>query len=112
MLEHGTRTTYQRQHCRCTPCKAAEAAYRSNLRLRKAKGQPILGALVSAVEARRRVRQLKLEEYPIARVERMGGWSPRTLQLDRQEQIRLSTLVRIRRVASFAMLEGADSASV
>jgi hypothetical protein len=55
---------------------------------------------------------LKREEYPIARVERMGGWGPRTLQLQRQEQIRFSTLVRIRRVATFAMLEGADAASV
>lgn len=107
MREHGTRKTYQREHCRCTLCRAANAAYIADLRAKHLKGKPILGALVSPVEARRRVRQLKLEEYPIARVERMGGWSPRTLQLDRQEQVRLSTLLRIRRVASFAMLEGA-----
>lgn len=105
--DHGTRARYQ-AGCACTPCKAAEAAYRSDLRKKHLKGLPILGLLVSPVEARRRLRQLKLEEYPVARVERMGGWGPRTLQLDRQQLIRLSTLIRMRRVAAFAMLAGAD----
>lgn len=109
-MTHGTRTAYQKG-CACTPCRAAEAAYRAQLRVRKAKGLPLLGALVSPVEARRRVRQLKLEEYPEPRIARMAGWrEPRSRQVrfGQRERIRLWTLLRIRRVAQFAMLEGAD----
>lgn len=104
---HGTRSSYQ-AGCDCLPCKAAEAAYRADLRRRHLKRLPILGALVSPVEARRRVRQLKLEEYTVARIAQLAGWRNGRVQLGQRERIRLSTLVRIRRVARFAMLEGAD----
>lgn len=109
MLNHGTRRTYQREHCRCTLCRAAEATYRSNLRLRKAKGQPILGMLVSAVEARRRVRQMKREGYPETRIAAMAGWRDRRARhVQLSKSIRVSTLQKIQRVAVFAMLEGAS----
>lgn len=115
---HGTRACYQRG-CTCTPCKAAEAAYRSDLRLKHLKGLPVLGALVSPLEAQRRVRQFKLEGYVLhdetglekPSVERLGRWRPRSLQLSRSECIRLSTALRIHRLARWAMLEGADSAA-
>lgn len=109
-MTHGTRATYQ-SGCACTPCRAAEATYRTQLRQRKAKGLPLLGMLVRAVEARRRIRQLKLEGYPTTRIAAMAGWADhrsRHIQFDEQARIRLSTLLRIRRVAAFAMLEGAD----
>jgi hypothetical protein len=104
---HGTRACYQRG-CPCTPCKAAEAAYRADLRLKRLKGLPILGALVSPVEARRRVRQLTGEGYTKARVAAMAGWQNGHLQFGAHQRIRLATLLRIRRVAIFAMLEGAE----
>lgn len=104
--DHGTRARYQRG-CTCTPCKAAEAAYRANLRVKHLKGLPVLGVLVSPVEARRRVRQLTGEGYTKARVAAMAGWQNGHLQFGAHERIRLATLLRIRRVAIFAMLEGA-----
>lgn len=110
--QHGTRTCYQ-AGCKCTPCRAAEAAYRASLRTRHAKGLPILGALVSPVEARRRIRQLKGEGYPETRIASMAGWRDgrsRHVQLKDVPRIRLFTLLRIRRVAVFAMLEGVDLA--
>lgn len=110
-LPHGTRSTYQRLGCRCVPCKAAEACYRSSLRGRKARGLPLLGALVSAVEARRRIRQLKREGYSKRRIAHMAGWKNGHIQVGGRPLMRLRTLARVRRVAVFAMLEGADEPS-
>jgi hypothetical protein len=112
---HGERRTYQAgctsgpDGTACTLCRAAEAAYRANLRQRHLKGLPVLGLLVSPVEARRRVRQLKLEGYTAARIAAMAGWRNGHLQFGDRERIRLLTLLRIRRVAHFAMLEGVES---
>lgn len=106
-MTHGTRAAYQ-SGCACTPCRAAEATYRTQLRQRKAKGLPLLGMLVRAVEARRRIRQLKLEGYTAARIAHMAGWKDRHLQVGDRDCVRLATLIRIRRVARFAMLEGTD----
>jgi hypothetical protein len=61
---------------------------------------------VSAVEARRRIRQLKLEGYTETRIAHMAGWKDRHLQTGDRDFVRLKTLARIRRVATFAMLEG------
>lgn len=107
---HGSRSTYQ-GGCRCTPCRAAEASYRALLRQRHLHGRPILGHLVSGVEARRRVRQLKLEGYTATRIAEMAGWHNGHLQFTDRPLIRLKTLLRIRRVARFAMLEGTDAAA-
>jgi hypothetical protein len=104
---HGTRSLYQ-AGCRCLPCRAANAAYAAQLRARHVRDLPTLGQLVSPQQAARRVRQLKLEGYSEARIAAMAGWKNRHLQLDRGLRIRLSTWLRIRRVARFAMLEGED----
>lgn len=101
----GMRSSYQ-AGCRCVPCRAAEAIYRAKLRKRKAKGLPLLGALISPVEARRRIRQLKGEGYTKARIADMAGWKNRHVQLGRQQRLRLATVLRIREIAKFAMLEG------
>lgn len=106
-MTHGARASYQ-AGCKCLLCKAAEAAYRSSLRLRKAKGLPLLGSLVSAVEARRRIRQFKREGYSKRRIAHMAGWKNGHIQVGGRQRMRLRTLARIRRVASFAMLEGAE----
>jgi hypothetical protein len=110
---HGTRACYKRG-CTCTPCKAAEAAYRADLRLKRLKGLPVLGVLVSPVEARRRIRQLKTEGYPETRIASMAGWADgraRHVQLGAARLIRFFTLRRIQKVADFAMLEGTDGAA-
>lgn len=60
-VTHGTRSCYQRERCRCRPCRAAEAQYRARLRWRHRKGLAILGAVVSAVEPWRQLRLLKAE---------------------------------------------------
>lgn len=112
-MTHGTRGQYQ-AGCSCLPCRAAEATYRTSLRARHRHGLPILGALISPVEARRRIRQLKGEGYPVTRLEAMRGHRrlPRVLvnmTLDPQRvRIRLATLLTIRRLAQHAMLEGVD----
>jgi hypothetical protein len=105
--DHGTRARYQ-LGCRCLPCRASNACYIAQLRGRKARGLPLLGALISPVEARRRIRQLKLEGYTETRIAQMVGWRDRHLQCTAHARIRLRTLLRIRRVAAFAMLEGVD----
>ena len=101
----GTRGTYQ-AGCRCFACRVAESTYRAQHRRRKAKGLPTLGMLISPVEARRRIRQLKLEGYTKARIAAMAGWRNRHIQFSPRQRIRLATLLRVRRVARFAMLEG------
>lgn len=67
-MTHGTRRMYQRGNCRCTPCRAANAAYLSAYRLRKATGRPLLGAKVSAAPAVRMVKALAVEGFTEAEV--------------------------------------------
>lgn len=105
--DHGTRSRYQ-AGCTCLPCRAAEAGYRAHLRGRQARGLPTLGLLISPATASRRIRQLKLEGYTVARIAALAGWKDRHIRLDRGVRIRLCTYLRIRRVAMFAMLEGDD----
>lgn len=117
-VDHGTRSRYQ-AGCRCVPCRAAEAIYRAKLRKRKVKGLPPVGRVVSAIEARRRVRQLLREGYTRARLAEMagrkGGHLPPVLsnmRIDpKRAGIRLRTHLLIRRIAIEAMLEGVDEAS-
>jgi hypothetical protein len=47
-MEHGTRTAYQRDHCRCLPCRAANTAYQARYRGKVARGEPLPRAIVSA----------------------------------------------------------------
>lgn len=105
--DHGTRARYQ-AGCRCTPCRAAEAVYRRQLRGRHARNLPTLGQLINPRDAARRIRQLKLEGYTETRIAQMAGWRDRHLQFRGRASIRLRTYLRIRRVARFAMLEGHD----
>lgn len=105
--DHGTRSRYQ-AGCTCLPCRAANAVYAANLRGRKARHLPLLGALISPKDAARRIRQLKLEGYTAARIAQLAGFKDRHLQFTAHSRIRLRTYLRIRRVARFAMLEGHD----
>lgn len=106
-MSHGIRAIYQKG-CRCLLCRSAEASYRAALRRRHLRQLPILGTLISPVEARRRIRQLRNEGYTKDRIAQMAGWRDGHLRCATSDRIRLATLVRIRRVARFAMLEGAE----
>jgi hypothetical protein len=68
---HGTRARYQKG-CRCTPCRAAEAGYRADLRRRHQRQLPILGRCISASEAWARVRVLRQEQFTDQQI---TGWA-------------------------------------
>lgn len=107
-MQHGTRPDYQKG-CRCTPCRAAEAAYRHQLRAKHLKGLPVLGQLVSASEAWARIRILKQEGFVPAQI---TGWrDPRHLPLRSftpGQRVRLSTLLRLRRLCQLYLIQDED----
>jgi glycine/D-amino acid oxidase-like deaminating enzyme len=96
-MTHGQRATYQ-HGCRCLLCRAAEATYRRQLRRLKAHGKQPLGALISAAEARRRIRQLQAEHVTKAAIARLLGHAHPILQLDRPA-VTVRTHLRLRRIA-------------
>jgi len=67
--DHGTRRRY-RHGCRCTRCRAANADAQAKRRHAHRHGATLLGAVVKATEARRRLQQLQAEQVPIA--QRLG----------------------------------------
>lgn len=92
-MTHGTRARYQRHHCRCLPCRAAEAAYRSGLRRRHLLGLPILGQLVDAEPSRRMLRVIRGEYFGKQQTIRAFGYAQPYLQWGRR--IRRSTAARV-----------------
>lgn len=102
---HGDRRTYQAgctsgpDGTPCTPCRAANAAYISQLRQRHAMGKPILGALVPALETWRLLRQLKPECLPqtYGAIALLLGYGYPMLQFGRQ-RIRERTRRRVQRL--------------
>lgn len=105
-MTHGTRRDYQRG-CRCTPCRAAEAAYRSSLRRLRASGKQPLGAKVSAVDTWRKIRQFKSEQFTQAEIARRLGLQSPQLQFDRK-RITLATSLKVARFYRLVILEGQD----
>lgn len=97
--EHGTYAAY-RGGCRCVRCKAAAADYRRDLRGRRARGLPVLGSIVSAVEAGRIVRQLHGEGFTRARIARELGHKHPILQLHRGRGAKatMRTILRYRQL--------------
>lgn len=79
---HGERRMY-RSGCHCTPCRAAEAAYRANLRSRHARGRPILGAHVAAGDTWHLLRQLKPEFGSYGAIALLLGYGYPMLQFGR-----------------------------
>jgi chorismate-pyruvate lyase len=72
-VTHGTRATYKRFHCRCLPCKAAEAAYRQALRRLQAQGTRPLGSLIDAATTRQLVKGMRIEGFTFAEIARRLG---------------------------------------
>jgi hypothetical protein len=108
MGDHGCRRTYQAQHCRCTPCRAANAAYVAHLRRQHLQGHPPLGTLVPAGEARRFVRQLEAEGIPEPAIAATLGLASPRLRLPRTGRITLRKALKIRWVVRTRLILGAD----
>lgn len=94
---HGVRWTYQ-QGCKCVPCRAAEARYRSELRKRHAKGLPILGSILPAADAARMVRSIQIEGYRRRQLAEQAGLHRNTLPgLKPSQLVQLRTILRVKR---------------
>jgi hypothetical protein len=104
---HGTRRTYQ-DGCSCTPCRAAEATYRARLRSRHARGLPILGALVSASETWRRIRQLRPELDTQGEIARRLGLKRPIVELHTGPDAKttMRTLLRVKRLHRLILTGG------
>lgn len=89
---HGERATYK-TGCKCTPCRAAEARYRSDLRHAK---HQALGALVRAEDAARMVKSLLAERYQRQQIAQVAGLHRHRLKLKPSQRVRLSTVLRVR----------------
>lgn len=105
--DHGTRSRYQ-SGCHCVACRVAEAMYRKTLRGKHVKGLPILGAIISAVEAHRKIRQLKAERLSKAEIARRLGLKRPILEWH-PERIRIKSALRLHRLIRELMLEGGEA---
>lgn len=103
-MTHGTRRDYK-AGCRCTPCKAAEARYRANLRWLHRVGKQPLGAKVSAVDTARRIRQLLIERMTKASIAKELGLKRPILELHTgpNARVTLRTALLIKRLHRLKM---------
>lgn len=100
---HGTRARYK-LHCRCTPCKAAEASYRAALRQRHAKGAQLLGRRVPASPAWKIIDHLLRENFTLGQIARLIGCKRPILEINR-ETVEIRTLARLQRLYRLRYLE-------
>ena len=110
-MTHGTRPTY-RTGCRCTPCRAANAAYWRAWHAAHHTGRPRLGARVSAVEAQRLIRLL-LIEWRAQRgakglLSAARGLRRHLARLRQQDRVTLRTELKIRQFYRARMLANPD----
>lgn len=98
---------YQTQGCRCLRCRAAEATYRQQLRTRKAKHLPVLGAYISASEAWARIRTLKAERFSERQI---SGWckAHHHMKFSPQSRVRLRTLLRLRALCQQYLIDDSE----
>lgn len=100
---HGTRACYL-HGCHCDPCKAAEAAYRQQLRHDHRAGIQRLGSVVSPVEAQRHIRQLKAEHLTARQIAQQLGLVHHAPRLH-PDGITVRKLLRIRRLRRLHLAE-------
>jgi len=74
LLIHGTRRTYQDDHCRCFACTAANNSYQSDYRAGIRAGRPPLGAHVANLDVDRAIARLVTEGFSKARIARALGY--------------------------------------
>lgn len=105
-MTHGTRAIY-RAGCRCSHCRAANAAYWQSWHLATLKGRPLLGARVSAVEAHRLLKIMRAEWLTKRRLAVALGIRFKDLaRLSHRHTISVRMLLKIRRLYRRFMLEG------
>jgi hypothetical protein len=94
-IVHGTRAHY-RGGCRCTCCRAANAAYISHYRRRRAAGRPLLGSRIPAHRTHILMRALRAE---MARGQLDGrlGWGGHYARIQRSPTITLRTALKVLR---------------
>jgi len=109
-MTHGTRATYQRFACRCTPCRAAEAAYRHALRLQHVKGQLPMGSRIDAAQVKQMVRGMLIEGFTFAEMARRLGLKGQRLRLH-TDKVTLRNYLRIRRLYRRTVSETGNAAS-
>lgn len=108
-LAHGTRARYK-SGCRCTRCRAANAAYWRRWHIQTRAGRPLLGARVSAVEAHRLIKIMRAEWIEKRRLAAALGISPKNLaRLSHQRTISLRMWLKIRRLYRQCMRAPAPS---
>lgn len=103
-MTHGTRTCYV-NGCHCESCKHAEAAYKENLRRRKLAGKVIMGAIISAAEAKRLLDRLHREQTQRGQVAKALGQlhSP---QVKVHTRITVRKHLKIKRLSRLWLSEG------
>lgn len=100
----GTRVAYRRG-CRCMPCRAAEAAYRRDLRLLHARGIHSWGMRLDAAEARQMLRAFRTEgQSRRETARRLGYLNPGPYRL--YTQITVRRFLKLRRLYRLTMAEG------
>ena len=86
---HGTATAYQAYGCRCEEARRAQARYAKRLALRHREG---LDPLVASIGARRRIRALQTQGWPVYELmARMGLRSTNATGLMNRPQVRRAT---------------------
>jgi hypothetical protein len=108
---HATRDLYRRG-CRCTPCRAANAAYWRAWWAAQRGGRPRLGARVSAVEAQRLLRLLFIEWRASTAAKTLLsqalGLRHNLPRLRQQDRVTLRTELKIRQFYRWRMLADPD----
>jgi hypothetical protein len=108
---HGERATYK-AGCSCTPCRAAEASYRAELRRREAEGRPALGARVGPGMMWRQIDALRREGYTDGEIARRLGLQTPRLQLHR-ERVTLRSKLKVQRLYRLTMaVDGSGAGEV
>lgn len=98
--QHGTRARYQRDDCRCLPCRLANATYQARYRLTIARGEPLPGAIVSVRPALRLLTAFRREWLSQYRLSRELGRHDDSLRLKRSGITR-AKLAKLERLARF-----------
>lgn len=105
--DHGTRARYQ-LGCPCVCCLRAEAQYRADLRRRKAKGLPILGATMSGAAAWKRIEQLKTDGLTRPAIATRLGWK-KLRRVGHTDRMRVRNVLKLHRLVRQFLAEGPDA---
>ena len=104
-MTHGERVSYQRG-CRCTRCKAANAAYVQAFRLARAEGRRLMGARVPAQRTHIAMKLLRIEGFTHKAVDDILGRTRHYARVRRSKVVTLRTELRTLRLYRERCLDG------